>query len=131
VGGLAVGNNARKGTYYRLRTQKWLESLGYEVAPLERQQRIVRTDKKTGKQEVIFIKRDVWGADLVAKNSEHMVFVQCKSNSGDIAKGIKELSKGTWPDGDVERWVTYWPPRRRLVAGPEITVVEHQEASSC
>lgn len=111
-----------KGNYYRARTREWLESQGFLVEVLERSQRIVVRDKRTQEPRVIFIKRDVWGADLVARNAERLVFIQVKSNAGDIAKGMKELSQGPWP-ASVERWVAHWPKGRRMVEGPEVVEV--------
>jgi Holliday junction resolvase-like predicted endonuclease len=112
-----------KGNYYRLRTKQWLQELGYLVENLERSQRIVTRNKTTGEQQVLFIRRDVWGADLIARNEEHVLFVQVKSNAGDVAKGMKELSKGPWPEA-VVRWVVWWPARRRMKDGPVIVEVE-------
>lgn len=118
-----------KGNYYRRRTQDWLESLGYVVEVLERTQRIFVRDRRDKRQDgkpseprVIFSKHDVWGADLVARNEDTLVFIQVKSNLGDIARGMRELSHGPWPRW-VGRWVVYWPRGRRLVDGPEIQEV--------
>lgn len=106
-----------KGNYYRRRTKEWLESLGFWVENLERQQRIYRPGN-----QVMFIKRDIWGADLIARNEERVIFIQVKSNKSHITQGIKEISKGPWPS-HVERWVVYWPSRRRLTDGPDIVEI--------
>jgi hypothetical protein len=118
---------SQKGSYYARRTREWLEKeLGFDVVPLERTSRIVKQKASPLPGEdpnrVIFIKRDIWGADVMAKDDERLIFIQVKSNEGHIARGMKELSKGRWPPS-VERWVVYWPPRRRLKEGPEIHVV--------
>ena len=67
------------------------------------------------------MKRDLWGADLVAKNSTELIFIQCKTNRSDIAKGIKELNKTKWPVF-VKLWVVIWQPRAR-----EPTIIEAEE----
>lgn len=108
----------QKGNYYRLRTKKWLEQNEYLVENLEKSYRVY--DKK--KDRVIFIKRDIWGADLIARNKDFILFVQVKSNKGDIAKGVAELSKGPWP-ANVMRIVVHWPQGRRLEVGPDIVEV--------
>ena len=73
---------------------------------------------------MVFIRRDIWGADLIARDEDLLLFVQVKSNPAHISSGIKELSEGPWPETDaVGRWVVYWPPRGKLRDGPEITVV--------
>jgi hypothetical protein len=110
-----------KGNYYRLRTRKWLESLGYTVENAEVTQRIVTKDGL-----VLFKKRDLWGADLLVRDESNIIFVQVKTNKGDLAKGMRELSKGPWPLF-VGRWVCWWPPRRRLEIGPEIVEVKDAE----
>lgn len=115
-------NKTAKGNYYRNRTKKWLEDLGYSVEPLERSLRVVTRDPKSGVAKVIFRRLDIWGADLVARNEDDLLFIQVKASQGDISKGIKELSRGAWPRW-VSRWVVWWPPRRRLALGPEITEV--------
>jgi hypothetical protein len=121
-----VAGTTAKGNYYRNRTKQWLQSLGWEVESLERSQRIVIQDEKApGGLRVIFKKHDIWGADLIAKNGEAVLFVQSKSRDDHVAKGMKEISVGGWPDSPcVKRWVTVWPPRRRLVDGPDVHEVE-------
>ena len=116
-----------KGNYYRLRTKKWLESLGFLVENLERSQRIQTVDKQTGKEHVLFIKRDIWGADLIARDRDHILFVQVKTNKAHISQGMKELNRGPWPTF-VARWVVYWPPRRLMKQGPDITEVGEEDA---
>jgi hypothetical protein len=120
-----MGSNVAKGNYYRLRTKKWLQSLGYLVENLERQQRVVKKNE-LGEDSVFFLKFDIWGADLIARNEEHVLFVQVKTNEGDVARGIKELNKGPWP-GSVDRWVVYWPKRRKFKVGPEIIEVGEEK----
>ena len=86
-------NKVKKGNYYRLKTKKWFEKEGYVVEVAEKNQRIWT------KKGVIFIKKDLWGADLIAKNKFEMIFIQCKTNKVDINKGIMELKKNTLAAG--------------------------------
>jgi Holliday junction resolvase-like predicted endonuclease len=86
-------NKIRKGNYYRLKTKKWLESKGYLVEILEHSGR--------------YSKKDIWGSDLIAKNETEMVFIQVKSNKGDISSGKKQLLATAWPP-NIELWVVYW-----------------------
>ena len=68
----------------------------------------------------MFMKKDLWGGDLVARNRDELIWVQVKSNKGDIGRGIKQLSEDdNWPD-NVKRWVVCWEPR---VREPEIVEV--------
>ena len=111
----------RKGRYYLLKSRDYLKNLGYEVDIVEKTQRIVTKDDK-GKRFVLFQKKDLWGADLVARNRDELIWVQVKSNKGDIGRGIKQLSEDeNWPESDVvKRWVMCWEPR---VREPEIVEV--------
>ena len=95
-----------KGNYYRLKTKKWFEKDGYLVENLEKNQRLFV------KGRVIFLKKDLWGADLIAKNNKEMIFIQCKTNKVDISKGIKELNKTIWPSF-VKKYVVIWKERAR------------------
>jgi hypothetical protein len=99
-------NKINKGNYYKLKTKKWLQADGYEVGSLETNQRLFI------KGRMIFIKRDLWGADLIAKNDKEMIFIQCKTNKGDVNKGLKELNTTVWP-AFIKRWVVIWPLRAR------------------
>ena len=69
----------RKGRYYLLKTRDWLKDKGYEVEIIEKTQRIVTKDDR-GKQFVMFMKKDLWGGDLVARNRDELIWVQVKSN---------------------------------------------------
>ena len=103
-----------KGNYYKLKTKKWFQDKGYFCDYLEKMQRIYTKGK------VIFIKRDVAGADGLAMNGQEMIFWQCKLNKKNIAEAIKEFNKFPYPKC-VERWIIVWKPR---VKEPEIIVVE-------
>lgn len=100
-----------KGNYYKLRTKKWLEAKGYEVAFLERMMWI--PDKREpGK--LIPIKRDQMGADLLAMSKEHVVFVQVKLNRNNIGAARIEFAKHTFPESkEIEKWIVVWEPRDR------------------
>jgi hypothetical protein len=108
-------NKVRKGNYYRKKTIDYLRLDGYDVEILEKNQRIYKGGK------VYFIKKDLWGADLIAKNEEELIFIQCKTNRAHISAGIKELHKTKWPEF-VKLWVVLWEPYDKE---PEIIEVEN------
>lgn len=111
-------NTVAKGNYHRNKTRTWLESEGYTVAIAETNYGVFLP--KTGK--IHYVKKDLWGGDLIAKNEEELIWVQVKANGGDVIAGARELlTSGPWPG--VTLWVVHWPLRRRLTQGPEITVV--------
>jgi hypothetical protein len=103
-----------KGNYYKLRTKKWFIAKGYACELLEKLQRIYI------KGQVIFIKRDVFGSDGLAMNSEEIIFWNSKFGKLNIAKGIKEFHEHPYPT-IVKRWVVVWEFRARE---PEIVEVE-------
>ena len=110
-------NKVQKGNYYRLKVKKWLEADGYLVENLEHSQRIFT------KGRVIFIRKDIWGADLIAKNEKELIFVQVKSNKTHISSGIKELCSTVCPRF-VKRWVVVWTPRARE---PEVIECKYEK----
>ena len=119
----------QRGNYFVLRTRKWLESRGYEVGKVEQLSRFVKKtrDEATGviTEEVRWSKRDLWGADLVARNRDRLLWIQVKSCAEDVTKGMKALGRGPWPKSkEIELWVVWWPLRRRSALGPIIEVVE-------
>lgn len=108
-------NKVKKGNYYRLKTKEFYEGEGYSVENLERTERIYVYDKKEKKEKIIFVKRDLWGGDLIAakKESEEVLWIQVKTNKGDIADGLKKLEKNPLPDSKVQKVVVLWEPRQR------------------
>ena len=102
----------KKGNYNCLKTKKWLEADGYVVEKLERRQIIPILDKRTGQKKIIFIVKDIFGADLLAMNGTEIIFVQVKTHSGDVIKGMNEFLKYPYPSV-VKRWVARWEPRAK------------------
>ncbi|HOM27321.1 MAG TPA: hypothetical protein PKV21_07430 [bacterium] len=103
-----------KGNYYKKKTKEFLEKQGYVVEYLEKIQRIYTKGK------LIFVKRDLFGADLIALSKQKCLFIQVKSggkNTGiNIKKAIEEFNKYPFPDF-IDRWIVVWKER---VKEPEI-----------
>jgi len=95
-----------KGNYYRVKTKKWFQDKGYFTEYLEKNQRIFI------KGRVIFIKRDLFGADGLSMNGKEMIFWQAKLNSDNIAKAVKEFNQFPYPSF-VQRWIVVWTPKAR------------------
>lgn len=109
-------SNSKKGSYYKLRTKKWLEEKGYQVGFLERIHWLFKAGQRS-----IPIKKDQFGSDLLAVNKEQVIFVQVKLNRKNIADARKEFSKYKFPDfADV--WIVVWEPRAR-----EPEIIEYSE----
>lgn len=107
-----------KGNYYKLRTKKWLEKKGYSVAIMEKMFRIFN---RQNPEKIIYTKTDQMGSDLLAMNSEQLIFVQVKYNTarGKVNEAIREFAKYPFPDF-VDRWIVIWEPKGRE---PEIVEV--------
>jgi len=103
-----------KGSYYKYKTKKWFTNDGYVCEYLEKNQRIYI------KGRVIFIKRDLFGADGLAMNDKQIIFWQCKLNEKNISSAIKEFKKFPFPIF-VDRWIVVWKPRVRQ---PEIIEID-------
>jgi hypothetical protein len=112
-----VASNAQKGQYYKARTKKYYEKLGWDVGHMEVMKWIHSIDKATGQPVRIPVKRDQFGADLVMMNGESVWFVQVKSRSKDVSAGHREMSNFKYPPprpcGCVRRVVVVWELRSR------------------
>ena len=108
--------NAKRGTYLRGRSKKWLEERGWDVAILERMRTI---PKPRGKPH--YVKYDTFGADLVAMNGKTIAFINSKGGRKHLSEGRKEFAKYQYPPG-VKCWLMIWEPYARK---PEIEEVEH------
>jgi hypothetical protein len=98
---------SQKGNYYKLRTKKWLEAKGYSVAFLER---MLWIPPKVKGDRMIPVKRDQFGADLLAVNHDEIIFVQVKLNRKNIAAGRHEFARYTFPPS-TQRWIVIWEPK--------------------
>jgi len=106
-------NAAAKGSYYKLRTKRWLETKGYAVAFMERIQWIPK-----GHGHMIPVKRDQFGADLLAMNRDEMILVQVKFGKGSRAAARRTFDTFPIPPF-VSTWIVSWEARART---PEIQV---------
>ena len=114
-------SNAQRGAYYKGRTKRWLVAQGWQVGNLEEVRWIYRPGRPP-----MPLKRDQFGADLLAVSGEGIVFVQVKSvKSGAIGgtfpEARRQFAMFTYPAATyrstgiavVRRWVVAWAPRSR------------------
>ena len=105
-------SNAKRGALIKARTRRWLAAHGWQVAEME----IIRwvwTPKGR-----LPIKRDQWGADLIAVSATRLALIQVKGGAqtegqGQFLAAQREFNKFTFPSF-VERWIVCWAPRARL-----------------
>ncbi len=105
---------ANKGNYYKRKTADWYRKDGYTVEYLEKLQHIFTKGK------VIYMKRDLLGADGLAVNDTEFILWNSISNRGDIAKHIKRFKEFPCPKF-IKRYVIFWELRAK---GPELIEVD-------
>jgi hypothetical protein len=91
-----------RGNYYKLRTKRWLEQKGYQVAFLERVLWIRKVP----------VKHDQFASDLLAMNEDSLIFVQVKLNRANVARAREEFRRHVFAPG-AQRWIVVWEPRAR------------------
>lgn len=99
-------SNAQRGAYYKARTRKYLVARGWQIADLE----VVRYVGGG-----IPVKRDQFGADLLAVSHKRLLFVQVKGGKTAlkaITKARREFDLFKFPPF-AERWIVCWLPRAR------------------
>ena len=104
-----------RGNYYKLRSKRWFIDKGYQCDYVEKLQRIYV------KGRIIYVKKDLFGADLLAFRREPEEFILANSvyNRKNIASHIKVFKEYPFP-GFIKLWILVWEFRARE---PEIVEV--------
>ena len=110
---------ADKGSYRKLKTRDWLKDKGYHVELMEHQQRITVEDKKPGLYKVVWIRKDILGADLIAVNDTETILAGSVLGSKNVARNLKKFKE--YPSGGLQRWLVIWEARKE----PEIVEVDY------
>lgn len=105
---------SQKGNYYRLKTKHYFEAKGFHVETVEKIQRIQGTRGK-----ILYVKKDLLAADLIAMNHEQMIFVNSICNRSDLSSHIKQFLKYPYPPF-IDRWVVLWTPGQRAKRGERV-----------
>ncbi len=106
----------KSGNYYKHKTAAWYRNDGYTVEYLEKLQHIY------AKGKVIYIKRDLLGADGLSVNDTEFILWNCITNKGDLSKHIKRFKEYPNPSF-IKRLIVYWEARAKE---PEIIEVDEQ-----
>lgn len=91
-------NTTSRGNYYKKKTKEYFERLGYTVQLTE----FVST-RPLGGGKVIWVKKDVFGADGIAMNGEEIIFWNSKhftgtnTKSNEKSSGKKDFAKYPFP----------------------------------
>ena len=106
-------SSSSKGSYYKIKTKNYLEGKGYVVEYLERLQRIYTKGK------VIFIKKDILGADGIAVNDSECILWNSNLGKANIAAHIKIML--SYPQGGIKHWLIIWTPR---ISDPDVLDID-------
>lgn len=101
-----------KGNYYKDKTKKWYEKLGYMVQI---------TEFMCGRQipggKIIYQKRDIFGSDGIAMNGKEIIFWNSThSTTGrraiELSEKKAEFLKYPFPP-HVKLQIVFWEPRKK------------------
>jgi len=106
-----------RGSYYKSRSQKFLESRGFVVCAMH-----FTGWMKRGADRFVPFTRDLFGADLLAVAPDDCWFVQCKGGASwrdQLAAARKKFMQYPVPHG-ASQVILGWEPQART---PEILIV--------
>ena len=111
-----VPSNAQRGAYYKKRSKVFLQEVeGCAVGDLE----LLRMIHKPGKP-AFGVKRDQFGADLLAVDDKFVRFVQVRSGRDmGLAQASEEFMRYPCPPGAVQQ-IHFW---RRGARAPEVVTI--------
>lgn len=108
-----MASTTSRGNYFKAKTKKYLEKLGYEVQLTE-----FMTTRPVGGGKVIYVKRDVFSSDGIAMNGEDIIFWNSKhattndSKSTQMSQSKKEYKSHAFPPF-VKRAIFMWELRKK------------------
>jgi len=111
-------SKVQKGNYYKRKTKKWLEDKGFTCEYIEQYKRYWNEKQNRAG----FVKRDLFGSDVLAMNGEQVIFANSVFGIENIAEHYKRYMELPFPKDTsiVQRWIVVWQPR---VREPEIIEV--------
>ena len=110
-----MANTVSRGNYYKKKTKEYLEKLGYTVQLTE-----FTTTRPIGNGKVIWVKKDVFGADGIAMNGQEIIFWNSKHFTGtntsynEKSSGKKEFTKYPFPPC-VKLQLYIWQPKKKPI----------------
>jgi hypothetical protein len=111
-----MASSNSRGNYYKQRSKKYYESLGYTVQLTE-----FNTARQIGGGRLIYTKIDIFGSDGIAMNGKEIIFWNSKSVTGETnsianekSRAKKEFEKYPFPPC-VKLQAIIWEPRKQPV----------------
>lgn len=77
-------STTQRGNYYKKKTQRYYQNLGYTVELCE-----FITTRPISKNKVIYEKRDVFASDLIATNEKEILFINSKHFTSEKSKQVQ------------------------------------------
>jgi len=114
-----MANTTSRGNYYKRKTRDWFIGRGYTTQLTE-----FLTTRPIGGGKVIYIKKDVFGADGISMNGKEIIFWNSKHTLGGDVRfekhgAKKEFAKYPFPPS-VKLQAIIWQPRQKIP-----TIVEY------
>lgn len=110
-----MASTTSRGNAYKKKTQEYFQSLGYVVQLTE-----FNTARMIGPGRHIYVKKDVFGSDMIAMNGKEILFINSKHGTtasglaDSKASGKKDFNKYPFPPC-VRRVIAFWEPRKKVV----------------
>lgn len=104
-----------RGNMYKKKTMEHFQMLGYVTQLTE-----FNTARHIGPNRVIYVKKDVFGADGISMNGKEIIFWNSKHDT--VGRGLatvtreckEEFAKYPFPPC-VKRQLVYWQPRKKPI----------------
>jgi hypothetical protein len=110
-----MASTTSRGNMYKKKTMEYFQSLGYVTQLTE-----FMTARHIGPNRVIYIKKDVFGADGISMNGKEIIFWNSKHGTtasglaDSKASGKKDFNKFPFPP-TVKRQIVFWEPRKKPI----------------
>lgn len=109
----SMASTVSRGNYYKTKTKKYFEKLGYDTQITE-----FMCGRPISKNKIIYVKRDVFGSDGISMNGTEIIFWNSKHTvTGNISnvksEGKKEFEKYPFPKY-IKCQLVIWQPKQKL-----------------
>ncbi len=110
-----MSSTVSRGNMYKKKTMEMYQKLGYVVQLTE-----FNTARYIGPKRLVFVKKDVFGADGISMNGKEIIFWNSKHGTtasglkDSLYSGKKDFAKFPFP-GSVKRQIVFWEPRKKPV----------------
>jgi len=113
-----MASTTSRGNYFKTKTKKYYESLGYTVQITE-----FMCGRQIAPNKIIYIKRDVFGSDGIAMNGKEIIFWNSKATTEDRKDGLSkmkseakiEFEKYPFPDSVARQAVIWFPKKKPII----------------